>query len=172
MGLKLSSCLQSAWYKAYKRESLSREGLLRRASPSTQVQFFRWAVPFLKFSRWLNGNKECLVVVVTAEIVSNSVLYFVKADNIWCEIISGCCVSFCFPCAVYRDAEALNKSGIFCGLISCFFPCIPTFLLRGEAREKYGIEGSTCGDAMCSFFCNRCVQCQIGNEIEERGDRS
>ena len=104
----------------------------------------------------------------TAEIVSNSVLYFVKADNIRWEIISGCCVSFCFPCAVYRDAEALNKSGIFFGLISCFFPCIPTFLLRGEAREKYGIEGSTCGDAMCSFFCNRCVQCQIGNKIEER----
>merc|ERR1711953_250658 len=54
-----------------------------------------------------------------------------------------CCVSWCYPCAVYRDAEALNKSGLLCGLLSCIVPCIPTMLLRSEAREKYGIEGST-----------------------------
>jgi len=83
-----------------------------------------------------------------------------------------CCVSWCFPCAVYRDANDLNKSGLLCGLVSCFFPCIPVFLLRGEAREKYGIEGSTAGDAMGAFCCTACVQCQIGSEIKERGDRT
>merc|ERR1712029_293721 len=63
-----------------------------------------------------------------------------------------CCVSWCYPCAVYRDAEALNKSGLLYGLISCIVPCIPTMLLRSEAREKYGIEGSTAGDAVAAFF--------------------
>merc|ERR1711982_260329 len=83
-----------------------------------------------------------------------------------------CCVSWCYPCAVYRDAEALNKSGLLCGLLSCIVPCIPTMLLRSEAREKYGIEGSTAGDAVAAFCCTPCVQCQVGNEIEERGYRS
>merc|ERR1711894_206287 len=52
-----------------------------------------------------------------------------------------CCVYCCYPCAVYRDAEDLNKSGVLYGFLACLFPCIPTFLLRGETREKYGIEG-------------------------------
>ena len=55
-------------------------------------------------------------------------------------IILGCCVYCCYPCAVYRDAEDLNKSGVLYGFLACLFPCIPTFLLRGETREKYGIE--------------------------------
>merc|ERR1711894_568496 len=49
-----------------------------------------------------------------------------------------CCVYCCYPCAVYRDAEDLNKSGVLYGFLACLFPCIPTFLLRGETREKYG----------------------------------
>merc|ERR1712203_985897 len=33
-------------------------------------------------------------------------------------------------------------------------PCIPILLLRGEAREKYGIEGSTVGDVGAACCCS------------------
>ena len=52
------------------------------------------------------------------------------------------CTSCCFPCQTYSTAEDLNKSGILYCLLGCFMPCIPILLLRGEAREKYGIEVS------------------------------
>merc|ERR1712018_682076 len=83
-----------------------------------------------------------------------------------------CCVTWCSPCAAYKDAEDLNKPGILYGLLACFIPCVPIMLLRGEAREKYGIEGSVAGDAMAAWCCTYCAQCQVGSEIKERGDRS
>ena len=39
-----------------------------------------------------------------------------------------------------RNAEALNKSGLLCCVLGCFFPCVPALLLRNEARDKYNIE--------------------------------
>ena len=70
--------------------------------------------------------------------------FFCDFQTLWYDrlfwIILGCCVYCCYPCAVYRDAEDLNKSGVLYGFLACLFPCIPTFLLRGETREKYGIE--------------------------------
>ena len=39
-----------------------------------------------------------------------------------------------------RNAEALNKSGLLCCVLGCFFPCVPALLLRSEARDKYNIE--------------------------------
>ncbi|XP_040575439.1 cornifelin [Lepeophtheirus salmonis] len=81
-----------------------------------------------------------------------------------------CCGTFCGLCFTYQQAENLGKPGILYCLLSCIFPCIPIFLLRGEAREKYGIEGSTGEDAMTAFCCGPCVQCQTGTEIKERGD--
>eukprot|EP00096_Caligus_rogercresseyi_P011829 TRINITY_DN478_c0_g1_i1.p2 TRINITY_DN478_c0_g1~~TRINITY_DN478_c0_g1_i1.p2 ORF type:complete len:103 (+),score=16.65 TRINITY_DN478_c0_g1_i1:288-596(+) len=81
-----------------------------------------------------------------------------------------CCVSFCTYCSIYSQSENLGKPGILYSLIACVFPCIPIFLLRSEAREKYGVEGSTVDDALCSFCCGACVMCQTGVEIKERGD--
>jgi len=45
-------------------------------------------------------------------------------------------------------------------------------LLRGEAREKYGIEGSTLGDVAATFCCGGCVNCQTASEIKQHGDHS
>ena len=46
-----------------------------------------------------------------------------------------------------RNAEALNKSGLLCCVLGCFFPCVPALLLRNEARDKYNIEvGSYVGN--------------------------
>ena len=52
------------------------------------------------------------------------------------------CGACCEPCLVYRNAESLNKSGILCCILGCFFPCIPALMLRSEARERYNIEVS------------------------------
>ena len=38
----------------------------------------------------------------------------------------------------------MGKSGILCCLLGCILPCIPSLLLRGEARERWGIEVSIC----------------------------
>ena len=78
---------------------------------------------------------------VSAKFVSP--LFFSKFLSFYvgkCFILLGMCGTFCSLCLVYRNAEDLNKSGILCCLASMFVPCIPLMLLRGEAREKYGIE--------------------------------
>ena len=48
------------------------------------------------------------------------------------------------PCCLnYRNAEKLGKSGLLCTLLFCFAtPCLPIFLLRHEARDKYDIDVS------------------------------
>jgi len=83
------------------------------------------------------------------------------------------CGTFCLPCLQYRNGNDLGQSGLFCCLLACFgLPCLPVFCLRGEARERYGIEGSVAGDAVCAFCCNPCASCQTANEIKERGDHN
>merc|ERR1712110_694523 len=67
------------------------------------------------------------------------------------------CTTFCTPCQIYRTAEDLNKSGMLYCLLSCFMPCIPVLLLRGEAREKYGIEGTTMEDVGAAVCCGACT---------------
>jgi len=101
-----------------------------------------------------------------------------KGSQEWKQGICGCCgdgeTCLCGACGagclIRRNADDLGKSGwLFC-LLSCFCPCAAIFILRQEARERYGIEGSTAGDAMCSLCCYNLVACQTGAEIKERGD--
>ena len=92
----------------------------------------------------------------TLELLSLWVLYFFsKFLSLYfgkCFILLGMCGTFCSLCLVYRNAEDLNKSGILCCLASMFVPCIPLMLLRGEAREKYGIEVRICIIFMWMYF--------------------
>ena len=82
-----------------------------------------------------------------------------------------CLCGYCCPCLlIKRNADDLGKEGLLCCLLSCFIPCIPIFILRTEARERYGIDGSTGNDAICSFCCGALVNCQTAHEIKERGD--
>ena len=55
------------------------------------------------------------------------------------------------------DGNDLGKSGLLCCLLSCVFPCIPLFLLRSEARERYGIEVSSI----------KLVTTQVANRMSE-----
>ena len=59
---------------------------------------------------------------------------------------------------------------LLCCLLSLCIPCLPVFVMRSEARERYGIDGSTVDDAVCSFCCSSCVNCQTAVEIKGRGD--
>ena len=98
-----------------------------------------------------------------------------------------CC---CFPCAVYRDAEDLEQSGILCCLLSCLAPCLSVYFQRKRARDLFDIEvnllasvqvldhfffsfkGSVVGDCVGAICCPVCVQCQVGTELIRQGARS
>ena len=51
-----------------------------------------------------------------------------------------------------KICQGLEKPGIICCLLGCIMPCIPTLLLRSEAREKYNIEGR-CKNQIVHFVC-------------------
>ena len=60
----------------------------------------------------------------------------------------------CGPCLFGRNAEALGKSCCLYGS-GVFVPILGLYLLttiRGEIRERRGIEGSTCNDLM-TVYC-------------------
>merc|ERR1711894_298141 len=80
-----------------------------------------------------------------------------------------CC---CFPCAVYRDAEDLEQSGILCCLLSCLAPCLSVYFLRRRARDMFNINGDAVEDCVGATCCPVCVQCQVGTELIRRGARS
>lgn len=42
---------------------------------------------------------------------------------------------------------------------------------RGEIREKFGIEGSGCGDCCVSMWCPCCALIQQDNEVKGRQAR-
>ena len=49
---------------------------------------------------------------------------------------------------VCQNANSLNSSAFCCSLLACFLPCIPAFLFRRSARDKYNIEvGSYAGNS-------------------------
>ena len=85
---------------------------------------------------------------------------------------SGLCGSFCAPCLMRRNADDLGKNGLLLLVLFYCVPCVPIFILRKEAREKFGIKGSSGEDALCSCFCASCTNCQTAVEIEDRGWRS
>ena len=66
-----------------------------------------------------------------------------------CGDISLClCGLFCWPCLICSNARGLGKSGLIYNILGCFLPCLPVFLLRQNAREKYGIEGGDVEDVV------------------------
>merc|ERR1711874_728332 len=88
-----------------------------------------------------------------------------------CHDMGTClCGYFCGCCQMYQNAEDLGENGIICFLASCITPCIPIFMLRNKAREKYGIEGDTVTDALVACCCGCCANIQTANEIRHHGD--
>ena len=79
------------------------------------------------------------------------------------------CGTFCVPCLICTNARGLNRSGILYNVLALVLPCLPTMLLRQEARAQYNIDGSMVGDVVASSFCTPCVNCQTAAEIQARG---
>ena len=80
------------------------------------------------------------------------------------------CGSLCLPCIICVNSQALGESGPVFSLLSCCFPCLPTFRLRQAARKKYDIAGSDEDDKMMSVCCTQLVNCQIAHEIQKHDD--
>merc|ERR1712071_228737 len=96
----------------------------------------------------------------------------------WKHGICGCfdncdtCVFgyFCHCCMNMQSADRLGENKWLFGLMTIFVPCIAYTLLRGKAREKYGIEGSTMEDVGMVCCCGGLSNCQVANEIKAQGD--
>ena len=71
-----------------------------------------------------------------------------RDDELAHQIIStysflGMCGWCCPICQVADSAQKLGESYLLYFVLGCFVPCVPVFLVRDKAREKYGLEGST-----------------------------
>ena len=65
----------------------------------------------------------------------------------------GMCGWCCPICQVADSAQRLGESYLLYFVLGCFVPCVPVFLVRDKAREKYGLEGSTGKNHYISYFC-------------------
>ena len=83
-----------------------------------------------------------------------------------------CLLGWCCGCwLVKKNAKNMGRGDyVLCCLLSMCVPCIPVFVMRSEARKRYGIDGSTVDDAICSLCCRSCVNCQTATQIREEGD--
>eukprot|EP01001_Neometanema_parovale_P011336 NODE_7583_length_756_cov_110.333333_g7334_i0.p2 GENE.NODE_7583_length_756_cov_110.333333_g7334_i0~~NODE_7583_length_756_cov_110.333333_g7334_i0.p2 ORF type:complete len:141 (-),score=47.20 NODE_7583_length_756_cov_110.333333_g7334_i0:268-690(-) len=82
----------------------------------------------------------------------------------------------------FGDAEKMNSTfasfgfrkndGAFClqtAICSCC-PIVYPLFWRKQLREKYGIEGSCCGDCCVAMCCPACAVMQDARELKVRGD--
>ena len=121
-----------------------RETKLRQNFNPLLYSSSRFLLQTLKMSNdWKQGTFNCCHDgEMCKSSKKNRNLFFSKCETDRVPLFPGLCGSCCTPCLIYRNAEDLGKSGLLCCLLSCVFPCIPLFLLRSEARERYGIEVS------------------------------
>ncbi|KAK6333806.1 hypothetical protein TWF730_003989 [Orbilia blumenaviensis] len=93
-----------------------------------------------------------------------------------------CCIGLCCPCITYGEIAHRMRGkrtadynrccngpcwGFF-SLMFCGASWVMGMMQRGEARRKYNMEGTGCGDCMRHFFCECCTLIQEHREIETR----
>ena len=81
---------------------------------------------------------------------------------------SDCLVSFMLTCFVGCGCLCVNPPS---RLWILELTCVArrwTMKQRGEIREKYGIEGSGCGDCCTAFWCPCCAMVQNDKEVRMR----
>jgi len=88
-----------------------------------------------------------------------------------CCPVSTCCLATWCPCILYGktyarehgdpDSNGVNSNCLAYYLLTCIGgACIIQFIGRGATRERYGIQGSTCGDFCAAWCCGCCVLVQ------------
>ena len=89
---------------------------------------------------------------------------------------TGCCGYWCGLCQIEQTADRLEISDSWLGdncwlsiSLLCLVPCFPIFILRQKTREKFGIDGSCCGDATVAICCGCCANIQMATELDDRG---
>ncbi|EYE90416.1 PLAC8 family protein [Aspergillus ruber CBS 135680] len=92
------------------------------------------------------------------------------------------CLMGCFlPCLTFGKTQTRTRNPELSDYSHCNTQCslfaflallgsqwIIQTVKRGETRERFGIEGSCCGDCCVSFCCSCCAIIQAEKEVELR----
>ncbi len=85
-----------------------------------------------------------------------------------CVFLTSClCCGFVLN---YLVAEKIGQNALLHGLLA--LPCWPfvgTIPLRMRTRTFLGVDDNRMDDVLCGLFCWPCAQCQMYNELKERG---
>ena len=77
-----------------------------------------------------------------------------------------CLCAVCLtPCYAYQATIAAGETPV-CGVLSACFG-FPLICVRGNAREKKGIEGTMMNDILCMWCCGACTLIQLKREFDE-----
>lgn len=83
-----------------------------------------------------------------------------------CDDVKDClCAYCCSPCYSYQATLAAGESQM-CAIGAACFPII-LICVRGNAREKKGIEGSMLNDCCSMYWCGLCTLIQLKREFDE-----
>jgi Cys-rich protein (TIGR01571 family) len=101
-----------------------------------------------------------------------------------CSPAGDCFMACCCPCIIHthtaqrldpmkgnNEAKHDTCNGdcfVYCVAASCGFGWVMSMMRRTEVRNKFGIEGSACGDCCMSFCCVCCVEMQNAKECKSR----
>lgn len=82
-----------------------------------------------------------------------------------------CLVTWIVPCFTFgKTMEAMGKQSCLIGALLFLVPLVNLVCwvqLRGEIREKYGIEGSLFGDLFAICCCSLCALVQEGAQASK-----
>ncbi|CAL1572584.1 unnamed protein product [Knipowitschia caucasica] len=89
-----------------------------------------------------------------------------------CRDCGQCCWSlWCFPCISCWTVRRMEQC-LCLPLLDTFSACCCihpiAMTTRATTRERYGIQGSFCGDCLLSTCCCCCVYCQLYRELDHR----
>ncbi|GKZ16792.1 hypothetical protein AbraIFM66951_005625 [Aspergillus brasiliensis] len=105
------------------------------------------------------------------------------SSSFWdcCSPCGTCFLAACCPCCIHgrtssrlddptlKDDSMMNGGCCLYLLLSyCGLNFIPLMTKRGQIREKFGLEGSGCGDCMRACCCPCCTLMQHEKELESR----
>ncbi|XP_071234373.1 placenta-specific gene 8 protein-like [Salvelinus alpinus] len=76
-----------------------------------------------------------------------------------------CCALWCFPCLQCQTASHFGWCLCMPLLDPCAFMAV-SCCMRSSMRERYGIQGSTCGDVALVCCCYVCTWCQMAREVK------
>jgi hypothetical protein len=77
-------------------------------------------------------------------------------------------------CQNVNDVEV--NIGFCCfSTVMVALPCFlisPGYIIRREAKLKYGIKEDFWRDLALGYFCNPCIMCQVANEVRHHRGKS